>query len=199
MDTNTPDTRDRVAAAAAELFYAEGITASGVDAIAQHAAVAKPTLYSHYRSKTDLVAAALALQHRTRQEMMERWLAQRSSASPEAKLLAVFDWLEAWSAGAGARGCPFLNAASELAGSQYEAARGVVQQHKAWWLAMLEGLAREAGARQPDILAQELLLLIDGANARVLVTGDPKMVAVARGIAAHLVRDAAGPAGASGV
>lgn len=187
MDTRTVDTRDRVAAAAADLFYAEGITASGVDAIARHAAVAKPTLYSHYRSKADLVAAALAVQHRARQQMMERWLAQRSAAPPAERLLAVFDWLEDWSSRGGFRGCAFLNAASELVSPQYEAARNVVRQHKGWWLALLQGLAREAGASQPDTLAQELLLLMDGANARVLVTGDPSMVAVARRIAARLV------------
>ncbi len=182
-----------MAAAAAQLFYADGVTASGVDAIARQAEVAKPTLYSHYRSKADLVAAALAQQHRTRQDVVERWLAQRAAAAPEARLLAVFDWLEDWSSGAGARGCPFLNAAAELVGPQYEAARHVVRQHKAWWRDLLAGLAREAGACQPDALAQELLLLMDGANARVLVTGDPSMAAVARRIAAHLVREAVAP------
>ena len=194
MEQSTLSTRDRVTAAAAELFYAEGITASGVDAIARHAAVAKPTLYSHFRSKAELVAAALAGQHRAREQMMERWLAERSSASPADRLLAVFDWLEARSAEAGFRGCPFLNAAVELVGPQYQSARDMVQQHKAWWLALFSGLARDAGARQPETLAQELLLLVDGANARLLVTGDPSMVAVARGIATRLVCESLGPA-----
>ncbi len=192
MNTVALGTRDRMAAAAADLFYAEGITASGVDAIARHAAVAKPTLYSHFRSKADLVVAALAAQHRGREQMMERWLVERSAAPPALRLLAVFDWLEAWSAEAGGRGCPFLNAAAELVGPQYQAAREVVRQHKAWWLALLAGLARDAGARNPDTLAQELLLLMDGANARVLVTGDPSMVAVARGIATRLVCESLG-------
>ncbi len=178
-----------MAAAAAELFYTQGITASGVDAIARLANVAKPTLYSHYRSKANLVAAALAMQHRLRQQMMERWLAERSGAPPDERLLTVFDWLEDWSAHRGFRGCAFLNAATELVGPEYEAARHAVRQHKTWWLTLLEGLAREAGAGQPETLAQELLLLLDGANARVLVTGDPSMVTVARRIAAHLVRE----------
>lgn len=190
-------TRDRVAAAAAELFYTQGITASGVDAIARQAAVAKPTLYSHYRSKAELVAAALAMQHRLRQQTMERWLAERSADPPEARLLTVFDWLEDWSAHRGFRGCAFLNAATELVGPQYEAARQAVRQHKAWWLALLEGLAREAGTSQPETLAQEFLLLLDGANARVLVTGDPSMVTVARRIAAHLVRASRVPSAAA--
>lgn len=195
MDKSLLGTRDRVTAAAADLFYAEGITASGVDAIARYAAVAKPTLYSHFRSKADLVVAALAGQHRAREQMIERWL-ERAAAPPADRLLAVFDWLEAWSGEAGGRGCPFLNAAAELVGPQYEAARDVVQQHKAWWLALLAGLARDAGAPNPDTLAQELLLLMDGANARVLVTGDPSMVAIARGIATRLVCESLGLASA---
>jgi AcrR family transcriptional regulator len=190
-------TRNQLAVAAAQLFYTEGITASGVDAIVRHAGVSKPTLYSHYRSKSELVAAALDLQHQAGRQMIEAYLNQRTEESPEEHLLAVFDWLEDWSGRQGTRGCAFLNAAAELVDPQDEPARQVIRSHKQWWQSLLAGLARDAGARDPVRLADELLLLIDGVSARVLVTGHARVAASARRVARLLLWESRSPNGRS--
>lgn len=182
-------TRERLAVVAADLFYAGGITASGIDAIVNQAGVSKPTLYSHYRSKSELVAAALDFQHQARRRLIEAYLNQRKNRSPEERLLAVFDWLEDWSGQQGTRGCAFLNAAAELVNPSDEPARQVIRQHKCWWQSLLGDLARDAGAADPERLAEELLLLMDGVSARVLVTGTAGIAATARRVARLLLRE----------
>lgn len=186
---NTHSTRERLVAAAAELFYSRGITASGVDAVVSRAGISKPTLYSHYRSKSELVAAALQFQHQERRQAVETYLAQRSDAAPGERLLSVFDWLGGWYAKQGTRGCAFLNAAVELVGPEDEPARQVVRQHKYWWREFLSGLARDAGVSDPSTLGDDLLLLMDGVSARVLVTGDASAATAARRIAGILLRE----------
>ncbi len=183
----TLSTHDRLAAAAAALFYTQGITATGVDTVVRHAGVSKPTLYGHYRSKAELVAAALAFQHQSRRQTIEAYLDQRTDWPPADRLLAVFDWFKDRSTGPGRRGCAFLNAAAELVADEDEPARQIVRQHKQWWQACLADLARAAGALDPDRLASDLLLLIDGANARILVTGDAEVAVQARRVAGILL------------
>ncbi len=185
--------QNRLAVVAAQLFYNEGITACGVDKVVRQAGISKPTLYSHYRSKAELVAAALNFQHQTRRRMIEDYLNQRQEQAPEQRLLAVFDWLEGWSSQQGIRGCAFLNAAAELVGPQDEPARQVIRQHKQWWQSLLAGLARDAGAADPMRLADELLLLMDGVSARVLVTGNARTVASARRVARLLLQEFQSP------
>lgn len=186
---NSSNTREHLAIVAAHLFYTEGITACGVDKVVRQAGISKPTLYSHYRSKAELVAAALDFQHQSRRRMLEDYLNERSQLVPEQRLLAVFDWLEEWSRQQGIRGCAFLNAAAELSGSQDESARRVVIQHKQWWQSLLADLARDAGAKDPVRLADELLLLMDGVSARVLVTGNAQSAGVARRVAHLLLQE----------
>lgn len=83
----------------------------------------------------------------------------------------------------------FINAAAELVGPQDEPARQVIRQHKQWWQSLLAGLARDAGAADPMRLADELLLLMDGVNARVLVTGHVGSTASARRVARLLLQE----------
>lgn len=182
-------THDRLAVAAAKIFYRDGITASGVDAVVRYAGISKPTLYTHYRSKSELVAAALDVQHQARRRMMQEYLEQRGGQPPAERLLGIFDWLETWSQDQGVRGCAFLNAAAELAGPQDEMARQVVREHKQWWLTLLTDLARDAGAVDPVRLADELLLLMDGVSARVLVMGQAGSAASARRVARLLLQE----------
>ena len=186
---NTSKTSEHLAAVAADLFYTKGITASGIDTIVRHAGISKPTLYSHYRSKSELVVAALAHQHGLRRNMIKEYLDERQDLSSEQRLLAVFDWLESWSNQQGFRGCAFLNAAAELVNPQDEHARKLIQQHKQWWQSLLTDLAREAGATDPARLADELLLLMDGVNARVLVSGNGKSAASAQRVARLLLQE----------
>jgi AcrR family transcriptional regulator len=198
VKTRTPrgTARQRLAETAAEEFYRHGVTASGVDTIAARAGVSKPTLYAHFRSKTELVAAALEHQHATRRGQVERHLASLAGVPARERLLALFDWLAAHQAATGHRGCAFVDAAAELTGAADDAPRAVARAHKGWWCGLLAGLAAEAGAADPEALGEELLLLIDGANARVLVEGDAAPVARAQDIADVLITARThGPAG----
>ena len=98
---------------AAEVFYAEGIRATGVDTLTERAGVSKPTLYSQFGSKENLVAAVLDQRRVRRQQAMAAYLGQVGGTGA-ARLLAVFDWLASGHSRDGFRGCPFTNAAVEL-------------------------------------------------------------------------------------
>ncbi len=188
MSSSPPSTRDRLIDTAARLFYAEGITATGVDRVVAHSGVSKPTLYRHFGSKSALVAAVLEDLHRRRREAVIAYVDAHAS-KPRERLLAVFDWLGAWHASEGRRGCAFLNAAAELAGPD-DPAREVIARHKRWMRDYLAELAAQAELLDPDALAYDLLLLIDGANARVLAEGDLHAGARARRVAELVVTHA---------
>lgn len=178
-------TRGRLLDAAAELFYAQGITATGVDAIALHAGVTKPTLYAHFRSKDALVAAVLEYRHAQRVEMLERALALRAK-DPREQLLVVFDWLAELHATESTRGCAFVNAAAEIVGPTHPG-RAVICLHKRWMRQYLGDLAEQAGGTAPQRLGSDLMLLFDGANVRMLIEGDLGAATDARRIAAVLI------------
>lgn len=186
--STTSATRDRLLDTAAELFYADGITATGVDAVVARSGVSKPTLYRHFGSKAALVAAVLEDRHLRRRRAVVEY-AESSAGEPRERLLAIFGWLGAWHRQEGWRGCAFLNAAAEIVGPD-DPARDVIARHKHWMHDYLAQLAGEAGLVDADALAYELMLLIDGANARVLAEGDLSAAARARRVAQLLVADA---------
>ena len=152
---------ERVLRSASELFYRDGIAATGVDTIVEHAGVAKRTLYNNFGGKDELVAAYL-------RDRDERWRASLKEVTdryedPEEKLLAAFEAYGEWLVGDEYRGCAFINAASEIADPSHPA-RAVALSHKSGVKEHLERLAAESGLREPDILAEKLLLLLEGAT-----------------------------------
>lgn len=183
--------RERLVVTAAEEFYRRGVTASGVDTISKESGVSKPTLYSHFRSKSELVAAALEWRHEQRRAELQEYLSG-CGATGVGRVLAVFDWLAEACAATEFRGCAFLNANAELVAPADEPARAVAQRHKAWWRETFAELAAEAGLREPAEIGEELLLLLDGANARLSVEHTAEPVQVARRMAEVLLRGRAG-------
>lgn len=171
-------------AAAAPLFYAQGINATGIDAITTGAGVAKKSLYNNFRSKAELVAAYLEARH-------EEWLElyrQRAGAaeSPRDLVLAVFDaYTDHANFGYqdGFRGCGLLNAAAELPVGH--PGRQAVRRHKE----EVEGLLRQhlAAAPQGGLLASHLALLLEGAMVRAGLEGDDGRLLQARQIAVDLL------------
>jgi AcrR family transcriptional regulator len=185
--TPRPSARDRLVTTAAELFYEHGTNATGVDAVVRAAGVSKPTLYAHFASKSELVAAVLERRHEERAAELKTWVAR--TRDPRKRPLAVFGWLRDWYRRDGARGCGFLNAAAETP-DRDDPARRVVSREKRWLLDLLAELARDAGLARPALLASQLLLLIDGVSGRVLVEGPeaaPRAVADATRVAELLV------------
>ncbi|MHB1502185.1 MAG: TetR/AcrR family transcriptional regulator [Candidatus Dormibacteria bacterium] len=193
MNSRT-STRARLLDMASGLFYSEGITATGVDKVAVRSGVSKPTLYAHFGSKQELVAAVLERRFVERVAALDEWV-RAHAVSPRDRLLAVFDWQAEWHAGEGRRGCAFVNAAAEVPDPN-DPAREVARREKRWMREYLAGLAADAGLPEPALFGADLMLLVDGANARVLVDGDLGAARDARRVAEVLI-DAQAPQPAS--
>ena len=177
--------RDRILGVARRLFYARGIQAVGVDVIAADVGISKRTLYNYFASKSDLIRAYL-----------EGW-SQATHATdlpPRELILAEFDRLEGSFARTNFRGCPFINAVAEAAppaDAVSELAVRFKEGRRTWFRAQLV----ELEVADPDGLATQLMLLVDGAIATMLVRGDQRIARSARDAAAILLA-AAGVVGA---
>jgi AcrR family transcriptional regulator len=170
----------RILAAADKLFYTQGIRAVGVDAVAAEAGVSKRTLYNHYPSKDALIAAYLTARFRH---------IGPSDAPAREQILGNFDRLERMFADGSFRGCPYVNAVTELGDPKHPAASIAVhfkEQRRLWLRALLERME----VRNPDALATQLQILAEGAIASALVRGDPTLARSARD-AAEVLLDAA--------
>ena len=181
--------RERLLAAANELFYREGVHTVGIDRVIERAGVAKATLYSTFGSKDELIAAYLESRHDAMRERMRRAIARRRS--PRARLLAPFDIQAELAADEAYRGCAFANATAETHGASADSA---VAAYRAWVRGTFSELAAEAGARDPAALARQLHLLWDGASQSARMDHDPGASIAARAAASALL-DAALPAG----
>lgn len=154
--------RERILAAASDLFYRQGIRAVGVDAIAEAAGTNKMTLYRHFESKDALVAEYL---RRLSSKSQQFWafIEREHPDSPRKQLGA---WLEAAGRDANdpqGRGCALANAAVELAEKDHPARR-VIEEHKHAQRDRLAKLCADAGLKQPEMLADELFMLLEGAR-----------------------------------
>jgi AcrR family transcriptional regulator len=191
MSAKTPaqlPARDRLLAAADELFYEGGVHTVGIDRVIERAGVAKATLYSVFGSKDELIRSYLTARHVARQERMTRGLARYEN--PRDRLLGVFDVLGAAIAEPGFRGCAFVNASAEARPDS--AAVQVSGQSRAWLRSLLAELAQAAGAADADRLARQLELLYDGASVAGNMDRDPGAAAAARAAAAALLDAATG-------
>jgi AcrR family transcriptional regulator len=181
--------KQRLLAAANELFYAEGVNAVGIDRVIEHAGVAKATLYSTFGSKDALVRAYLEARHRATSERMNRELKARYSTAKE-RLVGALDVQGSSFTDPDFRGCAFVSASAEAPpGGVVEKA---ADEYRAWVRALFFDLAQEAGAKDPKFLAQQLVLLYDGAGISAWLDRDPSARIAARSVAAALV-DAAIP------
>lgn len=155
--------RDRLIAAAERLFYAEGIHAVGVERLCDEAEVSKRSLYQHFSGKDEVVTAML-------QARANKYAAQflLDGRAPRERILAVFAALDRSADSPDFRGCPFLGAATELKDRDHPAARVASEQQTALTKYFAEA-SRAGSAREPDLLALELTLLFDGANAYSMV------------------------------
>lgn len=155
--------RERILEVAAEMFYRDGVRAVGVDAIIARSGVAKMSLYRNFPSKDALVTAWLEDRN---QAFWRRWESAEASGAgdPRAQLGAILDMVAARVAHPRWRGCPFLNTTTEFPEADHPA-RAVILANKRAVYDRLRALAEAAGAGNPDLLAQELQLLIDGAYA----------------------------------
>jgi AcrR family transcriptional regulator len=177
-----PATRDRILEAVDRLFYRQGIRAVGVDAIAADLGISKKTLYRLFPSKDDLVLAYLNGRFRP--------LPANSNKPPAEQILANFDWIaRSMSSAKDFRGCAFLNAIAEL-GDEDGEARDLAVRYKESRRLWYRELLTQLDVDDPDTLATQLALLIDGAYAAMLVRKDPAMMQPAIAAARVLLKNA---------
>jgi len=164
-----PPPRERILAVARELFYRDGIRAVGVEAIAAAAGTNKMTLYRHFASKDELVAAYLQELAGEGEALWEE-AKSRHPGDAEAQLRYLLRRASQFAAESAGRGCALANAAVELAERKHPA-RKVVEAHKRRQCERLVALVREAGYADPERLAEELFLLIEGARVSLQSVG----------------------------
>ncbi|MCX4530206.1 TetR/AcrR family transcriptional regulator [Streptomyces sp. NPDC002596] len=181
--------RERLLAAAARRFYADGVAATGIDTITAEAGVAKMSLYNNFSSKADLVMAYLDARHEEWLGLYRRRLEE--AADGRGGVLAVFDAYADHAAFAydhGFRGCGLLNAAAELpAGDE---GRAVVRRHKEEVESLLVGHLEELLPGRPEEargMAEHLSFLLEGAMARAGLEGAGTRLEHARAMAANLL------------
>jgi AcrR family transcriptional regulator len=169
--------RERLLAAANELFYAEGVQTVGIDRIIERAGVAKASLYNLFGSKEELVAAYLASRHDGTTSRLTEAIAKVDD--PRQKILAVFDAQAQLYQRSDFNGCAFIAATTEAP------SQGLVEQaadrFRAWMRAMFTDLAEQAGAPDPVSLGRQLHLIYDGAGvAGRMDHHDPAIAVCAR-------------------
>ena len=174
--------RDRLIDAADRLFYMEGVRATGIDRVLEEAEAAKASLYTHFGSKDELVAAYLASRTERSRELL---LSYMEDVPPAERAVRVFDFVSDWARSREFRGCPMQMIASELSEPEHPA-RQCAAEHRSWMLAQFEAWSRAADAADPKALARALLVLFDGAAAASMLDG-PQRARDARWAAEELV------------
>lgn len=183
--------RERILDTAFRLFYAHGPRGVGVDRVVSESGVAKATLYKHFPRKDELVLAYL-------DKVDQTWFGQLRAAArdagddPRAQLVGMFDALAGAAHRVGHHGCAFINTAAESESGSDVHARTV--EHKQVVRAWVADLARRAGAADPDLLARQLTMLIDGGLAVGVLDADPTAGAAAKAAAQALVDASCPPA-----
>jgi AcrR family transcriptional regulator len=172
--------KERILETADRLFYLRGIRAVGVDTIAAEIGISKRTLYNHFPSKDELIAAYLE----------RRFVRAPASDKPPAEqILGTFDRLERGFASKGFRGCPFVNAVAEL-GAEDQSVRKIAVAFKESRRLWFRDLLIQLGIADPEGLATQLTLLVDGSIAQDLVRNDPSMARAAKDAARVLLANA---------
>jgi AcrR family transcriptional regulator len=175
--------RDRLLAAAEALFYEEGFNTVGIERVIERAGVAKASLYDCFGSKEELIRSYLAARHEARQARVKAALAEYNT--PRERLLGVFDSLGKLFAEPTFRGCAFVKANAEARPGS--SVRSVLDDSRKWIRELFVDLAKDAGARDPESLAKQLVILYDGASVSAQMDHDPSAAATARLVASAML------------
>jgi AcrR family transcriptional regulator len=180
--------RDLLVDTALELFCQNGFHATGVDRILETAGVARMTLYNHFKSKDELILAAL---RRRDEKFRNRFMrtVERLAETPQDRLLATFDALDDWFTDDDFSGCMFINASAEFANPD-DPIHMVSAEHKILMQKYIRDLAKLAGVQNHDELADEFMLLAEGAIVMAYVVGDRNAAMGAKKAAQKLLQQA---------
>ncbi len=180
--------REHLIETALDLFCRDGFHATGIDKILAESGVAKMTLYKHFKSKDELILAALHRRDETFRNGFMRDI-ERLGKTPRERLLAIFDVLDELVRGRNFTGCTFINASAEFALPD-DPIHAAAAEHKRLVLAYIVDLATAAEAKDPDALALGLMLLMEGAIVMAYVAGQSDSAAQAKKTAKILLADA---------
>jgi AcrR family transcriptional regulator len=162
---------EKILSTASRLFYANGVRAVGVEWIVAESGVAKTSLYRHFQTKDQLVAAYLEREDR---EFWQQWDGViAAAANPKAELMSLLDWIGKRISSDGCRGCPQINVAAEFSDPEHPA-RKIRRRHKVAMLKRLRDIVGRIGVTRPTDTSDQLALLIDGAftsDGRLSKTG----------------------------
>jgi AcrR family transcriptional regulator len=190
MPRDASVTRRRIVDAASRLFYAEGVRAVSVDAVADKAGITKRTLYAHFPSKDDLVAAYLTARDQPNLALFEAWFDAADGGLAD-RVSAIFENLARAARHPKWKGCGFLRTTAELASMPGHPAIRIGRAHKKGFEAWLAGRFAAAGLADPSALARQVTVLMDGAFSTMLLHRDPDYAEAAGTAAAALVAGAA--------
>ncbi len=184
MNTSTTNTREKILATAEQLIYQNGIQATGMDLLVKTSGVARKSIYRYFATKDDVAAAAL----NARDVRWMDWFRTESDKAdtPQARILKMFDVLKGWFESEGFRGCAFINTAGEI-GDPQDPIRQIAMLHKQKLLDYTLGLCEQLGIADPQVLAKQLLILIDGAITVARVMGDYSTAESVRAVAQSML------------
>jgi len=182
--------RQRILETADRLFYQDGIRAVGIDRIIAEAGVAKMSLYKHFPSKDDLILAVLEYREEGVLGFF-RSAMERHAKKARGPLRAFFAALKDFFESPGFRGCPFQNAAAELADPAHPGTE-FVRGHKQRFSEFLRGLVEEMVGKAAAKVAPAVTILVEGALVTAVIQGNPGAADVARDAALKLVSEEKG-------
>ncbi len=183
-----PSARERILDVAKRLFYRDGLRATGIDRIVAESGVAKMSLYRHFPSKADLVAAFLDWRHDDWMAWFSGAVEARLAATPE--LAALADALGEWFAQDDFRGCAFINSVAETGAGDEPRHRLQALDHKLALEAYIADVAARLGLAGPGAVAQEAMLCVEGMIVRAQFQPDPAIVQAGRRLLARIEHDA---------
>lgn len=189
MPRSPAETRQRIIQAADELFYSVGVTSVGVDDIARKAGVTKRTLYYHYSSKDELIAAYFSARDEPTLNRYKTWFDRLEGTLAE-KIAGVFLQVAIHAQDPRWKGCGFARAAAELAGMPGHPAIAVASKHKHALERWLANLVQSHGVPDGQEVARQILVLLDGAITEILIHRDASYAHSAAKVAALLIKQA---------
>ncbi|MBA7469203.1 hypothetical protein ES703_77464 [subsurface metagenome] len=189
MPPNGNPTRERIIAAATKLFYSEGLRATSVDAVAEKAGVTKKTLYYHFQTKDELIAAYLASRDQPTLAYYERWFSETKGSTAD-KVRGLFRAFGKSADTPHWRGCGFLRTIAELASMPGHPAIKAGAAHKKRFEAWMTDKLADDGVRDAEKIARQIVILLDGAATVMLIHRDAAYVETAGDVAAALVEQA---------
>ncbi|MFT4000783.1 MAG: TetR/AcrR family transcriptional regulator [Rhizobium sp.] len=198
MRDSSQPTRERILQAAGKLFHRDGIRAISVDAIAEKAGVTKRTLYYHFRSKDDLIAAHLQARDEPNLALFKRWFDEAEGNAAE-RIAGIFHHLAQSARNARWKGCGFLRTSVELVNLPGHPALVAARAHKKRVEDWLCSVLAEAGVNgDTSSLARQVMLLLDGSFAVVLLHRDPSYMETAAEAVVRLIAERLPDAKANG-